>query len=51
MAQPTLYQWIKKFRMLELERIDLQGQAAEIMKHKAELRRETKERDILKKPR
>lgn len=48
-SQPTLYQWIKKFSMPEPERIELQGQAAEIRKLKAKLRRVTEERDILKK--
>lgn len=35
-SQPTLYQWIKKFSMPEPERIELQGQATEIRKLKAE---------------
>ena len=48
-SSPTLYQWIKRYSMPEPERVELQGQAAEIRRLKAELKRVSEERDILKK--
>lgn len=48
-SHPTLYEWIKKFSLPEADRIEQQGQAAEIRRLKAELKRVTEERDILKK--
>lgn len=48
-SQPTLYEWIKKYSLPEADRIEQQGQAAEIRRLKAELKRVTEERDILKK--
>ena len=48
-STPSLYQWIKKYSVPEPERIELQGQAAEIRRLKAELKRVSEERDILKK--
>lgn len=48
-SQPTLYDWIKKYGIPEAERIEQQGQSAEIRRLKAELKRVTEERDILKK--
>jgi len=48
-SQPTLYEWIKRYSLPESDRIEQQGQAAEIRRLKMELRRVTEERDILKK--
>ena len=48
-SQPTLYEWIKLYGVPEAERLATQSQSAEIRKLKAELRRVTEERDILKK--
>lgn len=48
-SQPTLYEWIKRYGVPEAERLEVQSQSAEIRKLKAELRRVTEERDILKK--
>ena len=48
-SQPTLYEWIKRYGVPEAERLETQSQSAEIRKLKAELRRVTEERDILKK--
>lgn len=45
----SLYQWIKKYSVSVPERQAAQGQEAEIRKLKAELKRVTEERDILKK--
>lgn len=48
-SQHSLYEWIKRYSLPAAERIEAQGQTAEIRKLKAELRRVTEERDILKK--
>ncbi len=48
-SQPTLYEWIKKYSLPEPERLEQQSQLAEIRRLKAELKRVTEERDILKK--
>ena len=40
---------MKRYRVPEPERLETQSQSAEIRKLKAELRRVTEERDILKK--
>lgn len=48
-SQHSLYQWIKLYGMPEAERQETQGQTAEIRRLKAELKRVTEERDILKK--
>lgn len=48
-SQHSLYEWIKKYSLPEPERIEQQGQTAEIRRLKAELKRVTEERDILKK--
>ena len=48
-SQPTLYEWIKKYSLSAPERQEQLGQAAEIRRLKAELKRVTEERDILKK--
>lgn len=48
-SQPTLYQWIKKYSLPEAERLAQESQMAEIRRLKAELKRVTEERDILKK--
>ena len=45
----SLYQWIKHYGMPESERKAAQDQQAEIRQLKAELKRVTEERDILKK--
>ena len=48
-SQHGLYEWVKRYSVPEPERLETQSQAAEIRKLKAELRRVTEERDILKK--
>ncbi len=48
-SQPTLYEWIKRYSLPESDRIEQQGQSAEIRRLKMELKRVTEERDILKK--
>ena len=48
-SQHSLYEWIKKYSLPEPESIEQQGQTAEIRRLKAELKRVTEERDILKK--
>lgn len=45
----SLYQWIKRYSVPEGERIEAQAQQAELRRLKAELKRVTEERDILKK--
>jgi len=45
----SLYQWIKHYSMPEDERKAVQDQQTEIRQLKAELKRVTEERDILKK--
>lgn len=45
----SLYQWIKRYSTPESERQQASDQQAEIRRLKAELRRVTDERDILKK--
>jgi transposase-like protein len=45
---PTLYDWLTRYSLPEAERSELQGQAAEIRRLKAELKRVREERDILK---
>lgn len=49
MSTYSLYQWIKRYSMPEAERIAAQDQQTEIRRLKAELKRVTEERDILKK--
>jgi transposase len=48
-SQHSLYEWIKKFSLPEAQRAEAAGQSAEIRRLKAELKRVTEERDILKK--
>jgi len=48
-SQHSLYEWLKRYSVPEAERSELQGQAAEIRRLKAELKRVSEERDILKK--
>lgn len=48
-SQHSLYEWIKKYSQPESVRIEAQGQQAEVRRLKAELKRVTEERDILKK--
>ena len=45
----SLYQWIKRYSLPAVERIAAQDQQTEIRQLKAELKRVTEERDILKK--
>ena len=49
-SQHSLYEWLKRYGVPEQERLETQSQSAEIRKLKAELRRVTEERDILKRP-
>lgn len=46
---PTLFERLKRYGLPESERSELQGQAAKIRRLKAELKRVSEERDILKK--
>jgi transposase len=48
-SQHSLYEWLKRYSLPPVERSELQGQAAEIRRLKAELKRVSEERDILKK--
>ncbi len=48
-SQYSLYQWIKRYSLPQAERQEMTGQQAEIRRLKAELKRVTEERDILKK--
>lgn len=48
-SQRSLYEWLKRYGVPEVERNEQQGQAAEIRRLKAELKRVSEERDILKK--
>ena len=48
-SQYSLYQWIKEFGVPESDRAEARNQQDEIRRLKAELRRVTEERDILKK--
>lgn len=48
-SQHSLYEWLKRYSLPAVERNELQGQAAEIRRLKAELKRVGEERDILKK--
>ena len=45
----SLYQWIKRYRVPPAERETAQDQQTEMRRLKAELKRVTEERDILKK--
>lgn len=45
----SLYQWIKRYSQPEAQRQAAQDQQSEIRRLKAELKRVTEERDILKK--
>ena len=45
----SLYEWLKKYSAAEPERKTAQDQQAEIRRLKAEIKRVTEERDILKK--
>ena len=45
----SLYQWLKTYRQPAAARLESQAQSAEVRQLKAELRRVTEERDILKK--
>ena len=45
----SLYQWIKRYRVPPAEREAAQDQQTEVRRLKAELKRVTEERDILKK--
>jgi len=48
-SQHSLYGWLKRYSIPAVERNELQGQAEEIRRLKAELKRVSEERDILKK--
>jgi transposase len=48
-SQHSLYQWLKRYGQPESERVEAQNQQAELRRLKAELKRVTEERDILKK--
>ena len=48
-SQHSLYEWLKRYSLPPAERSELQGPAAEIRRLKAELKRVSEERDILKK--
>ena len=48
-SQHSLYGWLKRYSVPAVERKELQGQTAEIRRLKAELKRVSEERDILKK--
>jgi len=45
----SLYQWAKRYSVPEADRVAAQDQQTEIRRLKAELKRVTEERDILKK--
>lgn len=48
-SQHSLYGWLKRYTRPASKRIEEDGQVAEIRRLKAELKRVTEERDILKK--
>lgn len=48
-SQHSLYKWVKKYSQPEAVRCETQSQQAELLGLKAELKRVTEERDILKK--
>jgi transposase len=48
-SQHSLYEWMKRYSLPEAERLDVQNQQAELRRLRAELKRVTEERDILKK--
>ncbi len=48
-SQHSLYAWVKKYSQPEPARLEAQGKDAELRRLKAELKRVTEERDILKK--
>jgi transposase len=48
-SQHSLYQWVKRFSVPPAERKTVDDQHAEIRRLKAELKRVSEERDILKK--
>ncbi len=48
-SQHSLYEWLKKWSLPESQRLETRSQQEELRRLKAELRRVTEERDILKK--
>jgi transposase len=48
-SQHSLYEWLKRYSVPASERVEAQGQQAELKRLRAELKRVTEERDILKK--
>jgi len=48
-SQHSLYEWLKRYSLPAVDRQELQSHAAENRRLKAELKRVTEERDILKK--
>lgn len=48
-SQHSLYEWMKRYSLPEVERHEVQNRQAELRRLRAELKRVTEERDILKK--
>jgi transposase len=48
-SQHSLYEWVKRYSLPAAERHEVQSQQAELRRLRAELKRVTEERDILKK--
>jgi transposase len=48
-SQHSLYEWLKKYSLPEAQRNEQRSQQEEVRRLKAELKRVTEERDILKK--
>jgi transposase len=48
-SQHSLYTWVKQYSLPQSERVEAQNQQSELRRLKAELKRVTEERDILKK--
>jgi transposase len=48
-SQHSLYAWVKQYSLPRSERVEAQNQQSELRRLKAELKRVTEERDILKK--
>ncbi len=48
-SQHSLYEWLKKYTLPEAQRTEQRSQQEEMRRLKAELKRVTEERDILKK--
>ena len=48
-SQHSLYEWVKRYSLPEAERHEVRNQQDELRRLRAELKRVTEERDILKK--